>query len=71
MTELNGGLMKARGSEPTLVAAETLEDFEAFGTVCRAYVEWCRERYRDMPWFVEEVFGYQALEKELQGLSEK
>ena len=69
-TEVGGGRMKARGNEPTLMAAETLEDFEAFGSVCRAYVEWCRERYQDMPWFVEEVFGYQALEEELKGLAQ-
>ena len=58
-------------TEPTLVVAETPEDFEAFGSVCRAYVEWCRERYGDMPWFVEEVFGYQALEEELKELAHK
>ena len=46
-----------------VIAAETLEDFEAFGSVCRAYVEWCRERYQDMPWLAEEVFGYQALDE--------
>ena len=51
--------------------AETPEDFEAFGSVCRAYVEWCRERYADMPWFVEEVFGFQALDEELKGLAQK
>lgn len=63
--------MHALGNEPTLSSAETPEDFEAFGRVCRAYVEWCRERYRDMPWFVEKVFGYQALEDELNGLAQK
>lgn len=63
--------MYALGNEPTVSAAETPADFEAFGSVCRAYVEWCRERYRDMPWFVEEVFGYQALEDELKGLAQK
>lgn len=60
------------GSEkPRLIAATTADDFEAFGTVCRAYVEWCRERYDDMPWFVEEVFGYQSLEDELKVLKLK
>lgn len=63
--------MHVLGNEPTLLAAETPEDFEAFGGVCRAYVAWCRERYRDMPWFVEEVFGYQALEDELKALAQK
>lgn len=63
--------MHAPGNEPALVPAERAEDFEAFGRVCRAYVDWCRERYSDMPWFVEEVFGYQALEGELKGLAQK
>jgi GNAT superfamily N-acetyltransferase len=63
--------MHALGNEPTVFPATTPEDFEAFGSVCRAYVEWCRERYSDMPWFVEEVFGYQALEDELKGLAQK
>lgn len=63
--------MPTLGNEPTISPAETPEDFQAFGSVCRAYVEWCRERYRDMPWFVEEVFGYQALEDELTGLAQK
>jgi GNAT superfamily N-acetyltransferase len=57
--------------DPSLMFAETPADFKAFGSVCRAYVEWCRERYGDMPWFVEEVFGYQALERELKGLGVK
>lgn len=57
--------------QPRIIAAGTPEDFAAFGTVCRAYVEWCRERYCDMPWFVEEVFGYQSLEDELGMLAQK
>ena len=63
--------MQAFKDAPTLAWAQTPDDFEAFGTICRAYVEWCRERYLDMPWFVEEVFGYQALEEELKGLTQK
>ena len=58
-------------NELTIVAAETSEDFAAFGGVCRAYVEWCRHCNQDMPWFVEEVFGYQALDEELKALSKK
>ena len=63
--------MQAFGNEPTLALAETTDDFAAFGNICRAYVEWCRERYLDMPWFVEEVFGYQGLEEELEELAQK
>jgi GNAT superfamily N-acetyltransferase len=63
--------MQVHPNELTAVAADTAEDFAAFAVVCRAYVEWCRERYQDMPWFVEEVFGYQALDEELKGLAQK
>ena len=33
------------------IRGRTLNHLEAF---CSAYVDWSRERYRDMPWFVEE-----------------
>ena len=39
--------MQAFKDAPTLAWAQTPDDFEAFGTICRAYVEWCRERYLD------------------------
>ncbi|MDZ4321962.1 MAG: hypothetical protein U1A07_24550, partial [Phenylobacterium sp.] len=51
--------------------ADSGADYEGFGGVCRLYVDWCRERYRDMPWFVEEVFGYQSLDDELKVLALK
>ena len=63
--------MQAAGIKPTLVAAGTAEDFEAFELVCRAYVEWCRDRYLNFPWSFEEIFGYQDLEEELTGLAKK
>lgn len=53
---------------PRLTFAETQDDFRAFGTLCREYVDWCRARYSDIPWFVEEVFGYQSLADELESL---
>lgn len=46
-------------------------DFLAFGDLCRQYVDWCRIRYKDTPWFIDEVFGYQALDEELELLSKK
>jgi len=58
-------------SKCTIRLANTTTDYEAFGRVCRSYVDWCRERYRDMPWFVEEVFGYQSLDDELKVLAVK
>lgn len=63
--------MKALENGSTLFTAKTPADFEVYAGLCRDYVEWCRERYRDMPWFVEEVFGYQALEDELKILAQK
>lgn len=56
---------------PVIRFAETAADYDAFGEVCRAYVDWCRERYRDMPWFVEEVFGHQSFDEELKALAAK
>ena len=55
----------------TLRLAASDADYASFGEVCRAYVTWSRERYRDMPWFVEEVFGHQALDGELKVLPAK
>ncbi len=52
-------------------AAQTAEDFEAFARLVTLYVDWCRERYKDMPWLVDMAFGHQALDKELENLSEK
>jgi GNAT superfamily N-acetyltransferase len=51
--------------------ARSPADFAGFGHVCHAYVDWCRARYREMPWFVEEVFGYQSLDEELKSLAVK
>jgi len=56
---------------PKLTFAENDADFRAFGTVCSKYVGWCRNRYGDMPWFVEEVFGHQSLSDELGSLWSK
>jgi len=58
-------------AEFSIRTAESGADYEGFGEVCRLYVGWCRERYRDMPWFVEEVFGYQSLDEELKVLAAK
>ena len=49
--------------------AETPEDYAGFSEVCRDYVGWCRRRYADLPWFIDEVFGYQDLEAELKVLA--
>lgn len=49
--------------------AETSVDFDAFATLVREYVAWCRVRYRDQSWFIDQVFGHQALATELGMLS--
>ncbi|MBX3478967.1 MAG: GNAT family N-acetyltransferase [Caulobacter sp.] len=51
--------------------ASSKADYDAFGQVCRQYVDWCRARYADMGWFVEEAFGHQSLDAELEVLAEK
>lgn len=56
-------------SETTIITASEPKDYEAFGRLCRDYVNWCRSRYRDVPWLMEEVFGYQSLDEELKTLS--
>jgi GNAT superfamily N-acetyltransferase len=56
---------------PVIRLATSAADYAAFGGLCRAYVGWCRQRYADMPWFVEGVFGHQSLDDELQALREQ
>lgn len=55
----------------TIREAASKADYDAFGRVIRAYVEWCRERYKAMPWLVDAAFGYQALDEELKDLPAK
>ena len=55
----------------TIKTASMQDDYTAFADLCRAYVGWCRQRYESLPWFVEEVFGYQSLDEELKGLDIK
>lgn len=48
--------------------AEGEDDYQAFGTLIREYVDWCRDRYAHDPWFVDAAFGHQGLDRELEGL---
>ncbi len=58
-----------QGSPTAIIRlATSAEDYAGFGQVCREYVGWCRNRYADLGWFVEAVFGYQSLEAELEAL---
>ncbi len=56
-------------STETIRVATTPEDFRAFAEIVTAYVEWCRERYRNVDHVVDRVFGYQSLAAELADLS--
>ena len=49
--------------------ASSPADYDAFGTLIREYVEWCRVRYADNRWIVDMAFGQQALDKELAELA--
>jgi GNAT superfamily N-acetyltransferase len=51
--------------------AATPSDYEAFAALVREYVGWCRMRYQHEAWLVEQVFGYQDLERDLQELATK
>jgi hypothetical protein len=51
--------------------AETPSDYEAFAALLREYVGWCRMRYQHEAWLVEQVFGYQDLERDLKELATK
>jgi GNAT superfamily N-acetyltransferase len=57
--------------EPILKVAERASDYDAFAGLCREYVDACRARYQDMPWFFEAVFGHQELDEELKALASK
>ena len=45
------------------------EDYAAFAGLVTEYVDWCRMRYREDAWFVNEVFGHQSLATELEALA--
>jgi GNAT superfamily N-acetyltransferase len=52
-----------------LYPASTASDYEAFALLVSEYVAWCRSRYRHDAWFVQQVFGHQALDQELRELA--
>jgi GNAT superfamily N-acetyltransferase len=56
--------MMALSIEP----ARSVQDYAAFAGLIDEYVGWCRARFADDPWFVDAVFGHQALERELAAL---
>jgi GNAT superfamily N-acetyltransferase len=63
-------MAKASG-DPVIRPARSPADYEAYGRVCRQYIDWFRARHDGMAWFAEEIFGHQRLDDELEGLAAK
>lgn len=53
----------------TISRAAAASDFAAFGDLVVEYVDWCRDRCRDEPDFVDRVLSHQSLERELRSLA--
>lgn len=53
---------------PEILAASTPADYEAFGRLIGRYVDWCRDRYREDAWFVDQALSHQSLDGELTEL---
>ncbi len=48
--------------------AQSAQEYAEFAALIGEYVGWCRARFADDPWFVDAVFGHQALDGELAAL---
>jgi putative acetyltransferase len=48
--------------------AQGAQDYAEFARLIGEYVGWCRVRFAGDPWFVDRVFGHQALDVELAAL---
>ena len=53
-----------------IVEASTEADYLAFGDMVREYVGWLQQRYVDVPGLIDGVGAHQALDAELEHLSE-
>jgi len=53
-----------------IFVAQSPQDFDDLGRLVREYVTWCKARYRDEAWFIDEAFGHQALDRELNELTD-
>ena len=49
----------------TIFAATTASDYGVFASLIREYVDWCRSRYHELSWFVDEALSHQSLGREL------
>jgi GNAT superfamily N-acetyltransferase len=50
----------------SLAASEA--DYAALGALVREYVEWCRARFAQDSWLIDEALSHQALDRELETL---
>ena len=48
--------------------ADSEADYAAFGALVREYVEWCRARFAQDSWLIDEALSHQALDRELETL---
>jgi GNAT superfamily N-acetyltransferase len=75
MADVPRGRGQARMQHNEAVAeiaqARAAADYAAFGVICRTYVDWFGERYRDVPGFTQAIFGRQDLDAELGDLSSR
>jgi ribosomal protein S18 acetylase RimI-like enzyme len=71
MTEVNIMPLDNNAIHNELFVAGSLIDFQSFVGLVREYVSWCRDCYHDDLWFVEQAFGHQSLEAELETLDVK
>ena len=53
----------------SILEASSPEEYDAFRALTRGYVEWCRKRFSDLPWFVDRVFSHQSLDDELSTIA--
>jgi ribosomal protein S18 acetylase RimI-like enzyme len=44
------------------------QDYAAFAELVREYADWCRSRYREDSWFVDQALSHQSLDRELETL---
>jgi ribosomal protein S18 acetylase RimI-like enzyme len=44
------------------------KDYAFFAQLVREYADWCRDRYRDDSWFVDQALSHQSLDRELDAL---
>ena len=52
-----------------IFVASNASDYAAFAGLVREYSDWCRARYQEDSWLVDQAFSHQSLDRELETLS--